>query len=159
MEKIKKIMEHNKFRLYVMLNQKWEKERKFCKHNIRHFIDVARIASIVNLEQQLGYEKEIIYAAALLHDIGKWAQYQFEIPHNESSVILSIEILKDVGFASNDIETITSAIQTHRSYIKEDNSLNSLLYYADKKSRNCFYCSQQKHCNWPDHKKNKNLTI
>jgi len=159
MEKIKKIMEHDKFRLYVMLNEKWEKERKFCKHNIRHFIDVARIAFIVNLEQQLGYEKEIIYAAALLHDIGKWAQYQFEIPHNESSAIHSIEILNDVGFASNDIETIASAIQTHRSYIKEDNSLNALLYYADKKSRNCFSCSQQKDCNWPDHKKNKNLTI
>ncbi len=159
MEKVRKIMEQNKFRAYVMLNQKWEKERQFCKHNMSHFIDVARIAYITNLERQLGYEKEIIYTAALLHDIGRWAQYQFGIPHNESSAALSIRILRDAGFSPNDIEIIVSAIQTHRSYEKEDNSLNALLYHADKKSRKCFSCKEKKNCNWAEGKKNKNLTV
>ena len=40
---------------------------------MRHFLDVARLAWIAGLEQGLGLDKEIVYAAALLHDIGKQA--------------------------------------------------------------------------------------
>ena len=40
-----------------------------------HLMDVARIAYITCLEQNLGIEKDVIYGAAILHDIGKYAQY------------------------------------------------------------------------------------
>ena len=45
---------------------------------------MARIAYILNMEQDLGLEKEVIYAAAVLHDIGKYAQYEDGTPHEQS---------------------------------------------------------------------------
>lgn len=159
MEKVTKILNHPQFMHYLALNQQWEKNRTFCIHDINHFIDVARIGYIMNLEQRLGFQKEIIYAAALLHDIGKWMQYQSGIPHNEASAQLCIGILQDAGFLSAESQTIQSAIYTHRHYLQEDSSLNRLLYIADKKSRACFYCMQKQQCNWDDSQKNDTLTI
>ena len=37
-----------------------EKSRIFCKHDLQHSLDVARIAYILNLEADLKIEKEII---------------------------------------------------------------------------------------------------
>ena len=36
-----------------------------------HFLDVARIGTIIALEEGLKIDREWIYAAALLHDCGK----------------------------------------------------------------------------------------
>ncbi len=49
-----------------------EEGRRFCHHDMGHFLDVARLAMIFNLQQGLSVSKEMIYAAALLHDIGRW---------------------------------------------------------------------------------------
>ena len=43
--------------------QELEKNRSFCRHQINHYLDVARIAYILNLEGQLGISRELIYAA------------------------------------------------------------------------------------------------
>ena len=51
--------------------KKFEHDREFCCHQITHLLDVARIAYIKNLEAGLGIDKELIYTAAILHDIGK----------------------------------------------------------------------------------------
>ena len=45
-------------------------------------MDVARIAYIENLEAQLGLEKEDIYIAALLHDLGRVDEYESGIGHH-----------------------------------------------------------------------------
>ena len=47
-----------------------ERDRIFCGHDMAHFLDVARLAYIFNLEENLGIEKEEIYTAALLHACG-----------------------------------------------------------------------------------------
>ena len=41
---------------------------------MEHFLDVARLMYIYNLEDQAGFSKEMIYAAGLLHDIGRYEQ-------------------------------------------------------------------------------------
>ena len=46
-----------------------------------HLLDVARIAYIRNLEKGYGFRKDVIYAAAVLHDIGKALQYEEKVPH------------------------------------------------------------------------------
>lgn len=45
-----------------------------------HLLDVARIAYIRNLEKGYGFRKDVIYAAAVLHDIGKALQYEEKFP-------------------------------------------------------------------------------
>ena len=44
-----------------------------------HLLDVARLAWIFNLEANQEISKERIYAAALLHDIGRHIQYETEL--------------------------------------------------------------------------------
>ena len=62
----------------------YEKNRIFCRHGMDHLMDVARIAYIENLEKNCGISKEIIYGAALLHDIGRYLQYTEGIPHERA---------------------------------------------------------------------------
>ena len=57
MKKIEAIWNHPKFKHYLALNEEWEKDRVFCLHDKNHLIDVSRIGYILNLEQNLGFEK------------------------------------------------------------------------------------------------------
>ena len=75
MEILAEIRKHPLFQEYYDKLKEAERGRKFCRHQMEHLLDVARIAYILNLEQKLGIRKEVIYAAALLHDIGKYRQY------------------------------------------------------------------------------------
>lgn len=159
MDRITLILQHPHFLFYCKKNKEFEKGRKYCKHNFNHFTDVARIAYIYNLEQNWGFSKELIYACALLHDIGKWKQYQDGTPHNESSAVLAEKILKDCSFSEQESAEILSAILTHRNdkALEQKNTLNWLIYMADKKSRPCFFCKKEPDCNWKQEQKNQTL--
>lgn len=134
-----------------------EKKRKFCRHNIQHFLDVARIMYILNIEKKYGISKDIIYAAALLHDIGRVQQYKNGIPHNKSSADIAGEILADVGYVPEEISEICSAILFHRDKPENKNLLSELLYKADKLSRSCFDCAAENECYWSSEIKNKEI--
>lgn len=155
MERVNKILENRQYLEYVNKNRVHELDRKYCKHDLNHFFDVARIAYILNLEKNLNIDKEIIYAAALLHDIGKWKQYSEGVPHHISSSLLCVELLKRCDFSQDEIDNIKEAVYNHRnSTIKEDRTLSGILYQADKLSRKCFDCITQEECNWSYEKKN-----
>ena len=76
MDRVNRILHNPKYRECVEKNRKYEEERIFCRHDMSHFLDVARLSWIENLEKGLGIEKELIYAAALLHDCGRFRQYE-----------------------------------------------------------------------------------
>ena len=65
-----------------------EQNRKFCRHTPEHFFDTARIMYIIALEEHLSVSKEMIYAAALLHDIGRAEEYRSRMPHEQASAQL-----------------------------------------------------------------------
>ena len=160
MERVNQICKHPLWVESIKKIQALEQQRIFCKHNIPHFLDVARLSWIENLEQGLGISKELIYAAAMLHDIGRHLQYTEQIPHDKGSAMLAEEILKDCGFTQEEQEQILSAILQHRTKDTETkNSLAGLLYRSDKKSRACLFCDAQKDCNWSSEKKNLILTV
>lgn len=158
MNRIDRILQHELFQYHLNENRLAEENRIFCHHDIVHFLDVARIGEIINLEQQLGIDREWIYAAALLHDMGKHLQYENGTPHEMTSAEIAPQILKDCGFAEDEIREITEAIRNHRNaQIAGEPDLRGLLYRADKASRACFACAAEKECNWKGEK--KNLTI
>lgn len=78
---IEAIRRHPLFQEHYKRLAQAEKDRRFCCHQMEHLLDVARIAYIRNLEAGLGFSKKMIYAAAILHDIGKARQYEEGIPH------------------------------------------------------------------------------
>jgi uncharacterized protein len=153
--RINDILHNHKFINYINRNEECEKDRIFCHHDLSHFLDVARIAYILNLENNLNYPKHIIYAAALLHDIGRWMQYEEGISHDEASAELARDILKDCCYSKEEINEIAEAIGHHRKDSEDKNNLSYILYFSDKASRNCFNCVAAKECNWSNEKKNR----
>lgn len=161
MREIEQIRNHPLYRKYYTLLEKEEQGRMFCCHQMNHLLDVARIAYIWNLERNLGIRKEVIYAAALLHDIGKYRQYAAGIPHERASAEIAEIILKDQGddFTEEEQRAIISAISKHREICENMTVLDRLLYDSDKKSRTCYSCAAEKECDWSMEKKNMETEI
>ncbi len=137
--------------------EKMEKNRQFCKHGINHCMDVARIAYIMSLEKNHGIKKDIIYACAFLHDIGRVEEYENGTPHEISGANLAVVILKEVGYNKTEIEQIICAIRNHRSNTISKSDLENLISDADRKSRLCMFCGVRRCCKWSEEKKNKEI--
>lgn len=166
MERINRILAHPLYREYYGKLEKLEKERPFCRHQMGHLLDVARIAYIRSLEQGMGLDKEIIYAAAVLHDIGKSLQYEEKIPHETAGAEIAEKILDSLTgrtgeplFSEKEREAILAAVRGHRKLRQDAEPLEKLLYESDKASRMCFACQAEPECDWSEEKKNREIRI
>ena len=145
--------------------EKLESDRAFCRHGVRHLLDCARIMWILNLERTLGLDREVVYATALLHDIGKAQQYETGEPHDVAGERLAREILQALpaehAFSAEEIDAICTAIRGHRLTREDAGPLERLLYQADKASRACFACPPDVRaaCSWSDAKKNLSICV
>ncbi len=148
-------MRHPDYIRYCRKTARLEQDRIYCRHDMAHFLDVARIAYILNLEEGLGLPKELIYAAALVHDIGRWKQYKHGTPHEEAGVPLARPLLLSAGFSPEETEEILSAVALHRRGGGE--GLSDILYRADKRSRACHSCAAEAACDWDGEKKNLDI--
>lgn len=160
MERVNRILRHPLFSEELSRLADMERERAFCGHGIAHLLDVARIAYILNLEDRMDQEKELVYAAALLHDTGRARQYEDGTPHEKESARISAGILPDCGYSEQETALILDAILAHRSGNTEvRQGLAEILYRADKLSRRCFdgadepapccpECSAADICDW-----------
>lgn len=152
MNNIDKILNDRLYKESLEKLKFYEKDREFCNHTIEHFMDVARIAYIMALEENIEVSKEVVYAIGLLHDIGRVKQYEDGIDHDLASVEMSKIILSKTEFDEEEINIILNGIAKHRS--KSDNKLEEIIYKADKLSRQCFNCKAEKECYWSKEKKN-----
>ncbi len=147
MERIEKILKDKQFKKYIQKNSIIEKDRKFCSHDLNHLISVARIAYLIVLEKEENWEKDVVYAAGLLHDIGRWEEYETGKDHALASAQLSVDILIKTGFNEKEREEIVRAVEEHRG--KNRSSLSSLgktLHQADMLSRLCWQCEARGEC-------------
>ena len=163
MERVNAILRHPVYQSYYHRLEKLEQDRPFCRHQAGHLLDVARIAYIRCLEEGCSLDKEVVYAAALLHDIGKSLQYEQKIPHEISGCVIAAEILStlppEAAFSEAEKEQILTAIRGHRRLRKEPEFLERLLYESDKASRACFACPAEPECSWDEEKKNKEIQL
>ncbi|MGN1306151.1 MAG: HD domain-containing protein [Faecousia sp.] len=155
MERVHRIQSHPLFQTLWKSLQEAEEARVFCRHTMEHFLDVARLMYIYALEDGAKLRKDVIYAAALLHDIGRYEQLVSGTPHDIAGARLAGEIMRDCGFDADEIQSVQSAVSVHR---KQDaagaEALSAYLYRADKQSRLCFACPVREACNWSEEKKN-----
>ena len=150
----------------------YEKERIYCGHDIHHLLDVARVTYISVLEQRQTdplafggqdlYElKDIIYAAALLHDIGRGREYEDQTLHHEASSALASRILTACGFPAEQIHQIRALILEHRGQritpATNGPDLTQLFKEADKTCRLCFICPAADSCKWDESTKNQTV--
>ncbi len=154
MDKIQGIINHPIFIESVNKIAEMEANRLYCKHDRKHFTTVIEIMIKINMEQDLAYTNEQIYAAGLLHDIGKCVQYETGEPHQYAGKKIAENIMIDVGYDRTDISLVLKAIEEHSGWIKRE-GFSELLRSADKLSRQCFECNVSEQCKWPLEMRNK----
>ncbi|MBQ7587964.1 MAG: HD domain-containing protein [Lachnospiraceae bacterium] len=195
--RVNRILGDEEYLKYIHEIEELERDRIFCRHNMEHFLNVARIACLLDHddsydasepvdspdaskpagsldsskpEDSLDSSKtagshetssraEIIYAAALLHDIGRGHEYLTGVRHEEESARLASPIIRRAGFNDEEEGLIISAIANHRNKECPEGRLDSIIYRADKLSRPCYYCKASQLCHKTDDKKNLELKI
>lgn len=154
MTRYNRILKDSQYSRYMNDLAKKEKDRIFCIHDIEHCLDVARISYILVLENNIEIDKDIIYGAALLHDIGRAVSAK---NHEVESVRVAREILIKCGYTEKEVNLICNAIESHRKKSPELRNLNDVLAVADKISRQCYCCKAIDECYWIDNKKNMEI--
>ena len=135
MERVNQILQHTLYQSCRRQIDEKEKDRIFCGHDMGHLLDVARLAWIFNLEANQEISKERIYAAALLHDIGRHIQYENGTPHQIAGLPIAEQILTDCGFYPEEMKEILYAIENHRNKEKGRSiRCSNLLAAVPKKS-------------------------
>lgn len=157
MKRIDRLMANSLYKEKQKRLDELEGQRIYCRHGFNHAISVARIMYIKALEKNLSFDKELIYAVALIHDIGRCDQYESGIPHHEAGEKLAGQILPECGFREDEIAIIKEAIRSHREIERSSGSFQELLYEADKLSRECYRCRASDTCNWSEEKKNHTI--
>lgn len=163
MKRVNAILAHPLYKKCYRRLEILEQDRKFCRHQMPHLMDVARIAYISSLEQDMGIKKDVIYGAAILHDIGKYAQYEEGIPHEISGGKIASEILdtlpEECAYSEEEKSMILTGIRGHRKLRDHAEPFERLLYTSDKASRMCFACPVQSECDWSAEKKNMEISV
>ncbi len=148
MERVRSLSCDSAYKNYLRLIKVHEKERLFCRHSFSHLLDTARIAWILCLERGVRIPRPLVYAAALLHDIGRFAQYEDKsVDHADESAKLALPILEKAGFNEDEILVIQNAIRAHRlppQTVTEP--LGAVLAEADHLSRLCYQCHAKEDC-------------
>lgn len=158
MKIVNKVLHNELYQKTMREISELEKDRIFCKHDIEHLLNAARIMIIEVLEKNININREIIYITALLHDIGRAEEYVNNEPHSIAGIRVANEILYQCGVSYENKNMILTAISSHNNHEKT-NELGKILKTADKLSRNCYLCSAYSQCKWSDEKKNKNIRV
>lgn len=156
--RIEAILRDPCYREYIDKNLIKEKDRRFCRHTFQHLLDVARITYILMLETgdihrfmeandlNLRTAKELVYASALLHDIGRWKEYDTGEDHSKVSAELAVSILETAGFSESEIKLVCDGISEHRRLSENPSLLGERLFRADNLSRICLQCEARNEC-------------
>lgn len=136
--------------------EKIESDRIFCRHNLSHFLDVARICKLILLENNIPASDDCIYLTSLLHDVGRISQNK---NHKKASVDIAKNLLEKINYPIHDRKIILTAIAEH-GFRGKHNPVNftEAFSLADNISRACYHCSASQECYWPESRKNHNIT-
>ncbi|HSW35945.1 MAG TPA: HD domain-containing protein [Candidatus Limnocylindrales bacterium] len=150
MDRVNNIIFHRNYQPCLLKNKNQEASRKFCHHDFEHMLTVARLTYLLLLEEGSPFiSQEMAYAAGLLHDIGRWNEYQTTVDHAQHSAELAEPILIEAGFSLSERELIIKAILQHRIKKEADehySPLSKALRNADRLSRLCFCCAAREEC-------------
>lgn len=152
-ERVNRILSHPVYQDCMKRLAVKEETRVYCRHGLEHQLDVARIAWIICLEEGFSIRKDVVYAAALLHDLGRAEDYE---DHDRAGAVLAERILPDCGYCPEEVLFMAEAVRRHGEETGET-ELGDLLHRADRLSRNCFGCTARDTCKWSEEEKNKGV--
>ena len=159
MDRVNAIL-HNEIFLHELARiDQLESDRIYCRHGLPHLLDVARTAYILNLERGAQISQGLLYAAALLHDIGRAEQYESGVPHEQAGVSIAQSILQCTAFSTEEQARILDCVRCHHGKSFGGTEMMDLIFEADKRSRPCYCCPAVDSCNWIPERRNGSLTI
>lgn len=155
MQRVNKILNNSEYNKRLREIEEAETDRIFCRHDMNHFLDVARIAALICKDENIETDKGYVYAASLLHDIGRAVQYKEGIAHEEASAEIAQVILEECGYNESERRVIIDAVKNHGDEaVKVQKNLTGVIYRADKLSRKCFSCKAAAACHKSEDKRN-----
>ena len=157
MDRVTRILSDAFYKKQIKRIYESEYDREFCRHGFGHAVSVARIAYILALEEKQEIRKDVIYAMALLHDVGRYTPEERTMSHHEAGAVVAADVLRRAGYTEQEIREICAAIRAHKDPEDGEAALASILYRADKLSRNCFLCDAREECYWPEDRKNQTI--
>ena len=165
--KYQKILEHKQYQDYLGRLNQLEQNRIYCKHDLNHLLDVARICTILAQEQGITTNKNIVYAASLLHDIGRFNPDVSS--HEKLSGEIARSILPECGYLDDEIGQVIDLIHSHRGrdsverirkmHLDKQLDLKDCFRLADQLSRNCFCCQAADTCKWKVEERNQVVLV
>lgn len=157
MYRVDKILKDPWYNECLKRNAQAEKNRIFCRHDLDHMLNVARITYMLILESldtvaATGKpgdpikSKEVIYAAGLLHDMARWQEYETGEDHAVVSARMAELVLDRAGFNCTEKEVIVAAIHEHRTGGPDASPLGQYICRADDLARPCSRCNAKADC-------------
>ncbi len=149
MQRVNRILFDEEYRCCLVKNRVLEERRSFCRHDFEHSLAVARLTYLLLLEEECRIiSRDVAYGTGLLHDIGRWKEYEEGGDHALHSAALAWDILERAGFDLSERELIVKAIARHREEVPGEHRspLSAALYRADGLARPCFYCACRSEC-------------
>ena len=172
------VLKHPIFTEFVEEIHMAEAFRIYCGHEIDHAMEVARLSWIYYLEESLkegelqGWSsdleetKDLFYVAALLHDIGRVAQYETGVHHAIAGIKPAKQILADIQAPLEWVDQILEVIAEHSDKTAQPSDkatgypVKNLQYYiakADHDCRLCFSCLAADSCKWTQEQRNQTI--
>ena len=158
-ERIEKIKIDTFYLECLSLNGDRERDRPFCCHDYQHMLKVSQISyKIINQNSQLDEfvkreglsgprsAREVIYAAGILHDIGRWRQYDTGEDHALAGAGMARAVLERAGFSIIETAIVIRAISEHRCIVPGQSYLGRVMCLADDLSRPCGDCDARLDC-------------
>ena len=155
MKRLNSILRDKEYEQHIRKNAVYEHSRVQCCHNFQHMLDVARIAYILMLENDIftmwlnnelrgdaDTGKEVIYTAALLHDIGRWEEYDTGESHALVGAHYTKALMLKHHFSAHETGLVVRAIKEHRAASTPHTTLGIYLHRSDKLSRLCWCCGR-----------------
>jgi uncharacterized protein len=101
-------------------------------HGLDHVLRVAHLCEVIGKEENA--DMTVLLPAALFHDIGRRAETETGMPHEEAGAQMAECYLRSIRYDEECIRKITHAIRTHRyrSSAKPETPEAQILSDADK---------------------------
>jgi uncharacterized protein len=117
--------------------EKIEKKVRSCLeegggHSFDHVYRVCKMAEKISEGEDV--DMDVVRASALLHDVARPKEEEFDVCHAEEGAKMALEILKEVGFPSDKIDAVVHAILVHRysKRLKAETREAEILQDADR---------------------------